>query len=317
MNGYDVIGDIHGHFDKLAALMKRMGYAPNGESFSAPHGRQAIFVGDLIDRGPDQIKVLTAVRAMVDAGDARVVMGNHEFNAIAYVSVDEHAATGEFLRPNRFDTPKSLKNRRQHAQFLAQVGEGSDAHQHWVSWFKTLPLYLHLGGIRVVHAWWDEALIKVVDAHYWDSSGSCISDQFLLHSFGREKTWKQARETLTTGIEHPLPAGEFVTDKEGNQHPNLRVAVWRHTAKMLREVAIIPGGDLSMAGELPVPGHLPLAEVSGPPILFGHYWFSGTPVLESPKVACLDWSAAANGPLVAYRWDGESELQGDKLVAAG
>jgi hypothetical protein len=86
---------------------------------------------------------------------------------------------------------------------------------------------------------------------------------------------------------------------------------------MLREIAIIPGGDLSMAGELPVPGHLPLAEVSGPPILFGHYWFSGTPVLESPKVACLDWSAAAKGPLVAYRWDGESELHNNKLVAAG
>ena len=45
--------------------------------------------------------------------------------------------------------------------------------------------------------------------------------------------------------------------------------------------------------------------------------FSGTPVLESPKVACLDWSAAAKGPLVAYRWDGESQLSNEKLVAAG
>jgi hypothetical protein len=40
-------------------------------------------------------------------------------------------------------------------------------------------------------------------------------------------------------------------------------------------------------------------------------------VLESPKVACLDWSAAAKGPLVAYRWDGEVELSNEKFVAAG
>ena len=81
MTGYDVIGDIHGHFDKLAALMKRMGYAPKGESFLAPHGRQAIFVGDLIDRGPEQVKVLKAVRAMVDAGDARVVIRKNRIQA--------------------------------------------------------------------------------------------------------------------------------------------------------------------------------------------------------------------------------------------
>ena len=70
MTAYDVIGDIHGHFDKLVALFAKMGYIRQGSSFVPPHGRQAIFVGDLIDRGPDQVKVLQAVRAMVDAGHA-------------------------------------------------------------------------------------------------------------------------------------------------------------------------------------------------------------------------------------------------------
>ena len=317
MTAYDVIGDIHGQFAKLTALMKALGYSSQGPSFVAPVGRQAIFVGDLIDRGPEQLKVLTAVRAMVDAGDARVVMGNHEFNAIGYVTRDEHKDTGEFLRPNRFDNDKSIKNRGQHAHFLAQIGEGSTQHRQWVSWFKTLPLYLHLGGIRVVHAWWDDALVRLVEEHYWDDSGRQISEHFLLNSYGHEKSWKVARETLTTGIEHPLPSGAFVSDKEGNRHPNLRIAVWRHKAKKMRDIGIIPGGELNLVGDLPVPAHLRLTEVTGPPIFFGHYWFSGTPMLESPKVACLDWSAAANGPLVAYRWDGEAELNNDKLVGAG
>ena len=74
---------------------------------------------------------------------------------------------------------------------------------------------------------------------------------------------------------------------------------------------------LNLVEDLPIPDHLPLTEVTGSPILFGHYWFSGTPMIESGKVACLDWSAAAKGPLVAYRWDGETSLENKKLVAAG
>jgi hypothetical protein len=317
MTAYDVIGDIHGHFDKLAALLANMGYTRQGSSFVPPSGRQAIFVGDLIDRGPEQVKVLHAVRTMVDAGHARVVMGNHEFNAIGYVTEDPHSGTGEYLRPNRFDSEKGVKNRRQHEQFLTQVGEGSSEHRDWVSWFKTFPLHLDLGGIRVVHAWWDDVLVNLVDKHYWDSNGRYMSQEFLHNCFGHEKAWKVARETLTTGIEHPLPPGSFVTDKEGNKHPNLRVAVWRHSAKTMHDVAIIPGGYLNLVEDLPIPDHLSLAEVTGSPILFGHYWFSGTPMIESGKVACLDWSAAAKGPLVAYRWDGETSLENKKLVAAG
>jgi len=50
-----------------------------------------------------------------------------------------------------------------------------------------------------------------------------------------------------------------------------------------------------------------------PPVLFGHYWFTGTPKVISPQFACLDYSVAKGGPLVAYRWDGERELATEKL----
>ena len=52
------------------------------------------------------------------------------------------------------------------------------------------------------------------------------------------------------------------------------------------------------------------------PVLYGHYWRSGTPSVDvGGKSACLDWSVAKGGPLVAYRWSGESVLDAANLVA--
>ena len=84
-HGYDVIGDIHGCANELEALLELMGYEQDRTecAYRQAPDRRAIFVGDLIDRGPDQLRVLQTVKAMVDAGSAHVVLGNHEFNALA------------------------------------------------------------------------------------------------------------------------------------------------------------------------------------------------------------------------------------------
>ncbi len=316
-NGYDVIGDIHGRYDKFEALMKALGYRASGKGFMPPAGRQAIFVGDLIDRGPEQIGLLSAVREMIGNGHARAVMGNHEFNAIAYVTPDLTLDGREFLRPNRAATSKSLQNRRQHAAFLAQVGEGSQAHSEWIDWFRTLPLHLDLGGIRVAHAWWDADSVALIDAPDHRDDQGRLTESFIQEAHRRDSGLKSARKILTTGYEQDLPAGCFITDKEGNLHDNARLKIWKHDAKHLRDLAIIPGGDSSLLPDLTIGEVLPngIREVTGPPIFVGHYWFNGHAQLESNKVAVLDWTAAHDGPLVAYRWDGEEHLSNDKLVA--
>ena len=56
------------------------------------------------------------------------------------------------------------------------------------------------------------------------------------------------------------------------------------------------------------------APVTGAPIFVGHYWMQGKPQILSTKVACLDYSAASTGPLVAYRWHGETELHNAGFV---
>ena len=62
-----------------------------------------------------------------------------------------------------------------------------------------------------------------------------------------------------------------------------------------------------------IPTHVRLGQNAGKPLFIGHYWLTGTPRLLSDSVACLDYSVAKGGKLVAYRWDGESTLENSKL----
>ncbi|MEU8834348.1 polynucleotide kinase-phosphatase [Streptomyces sp900116325] len=71
---FDIIGDIHGCSSELESLLDKLGYVDGAH----PEGRTAVFVGDLVDRGPDSPGVLRRVMSMVSAGDALCVPGNHE-----------------------------------------------------------------------------------------------------------------------------------------------------------------------------------------------------------------------------------------------
>jgi len=76
---FDIIGDVHGCCDELEQLLQQLGYQHNdGDPWSHPNGRKAIFVGDLVDRGPRVVDTLKAVMSMSQAGTALGVPGNHD-----------------------------------------------------------------------------------------------------------------------------------------------------------------------------------------------------------------------------------------------
>jgi protein phosphatase len=77
---FDIIGDVHGCFDELVALLGELQYevAADGSGATHPDGRRACFVGDLVDRGPKTPGVLRLAMGMSEAGTAIVVPGNHE-----------------------------------------------------------------------------------------------------------------------------------------------------------------------------------------------------------------------------------------------
>jgi hypothetical protein len=309
---YDIVGDLHGQSQKFEALLRKLGYVAAGSGYRAPLGHQLVLLGDLIDRGPGQMRVLDIARTMVESGDALCVMGNHEFNALAYVTDDPYQP-GEALRPNRNESNKCQKNRAQHAEFLAQVGEGSDAHRDWVQWFRSLPPFLELNGIRAVHGCWDQAAVDLLRESGW-GAGKPLDEALLVQVANLETTVKDARKLLLCGLEIPLAEGLFIQDKAGHRHTDVRIASWRHWGKTLGDVALVPKGQEELLSKLDWPAGLVLCTIEGSPVFVGHHWFSGHPVIESPKLACLDWSSAADGPQVAYRWSGEEELSNDKLI---
>src|SRR3954469_19199335 len=75
---FDIIGDVHGCFDELKQLMEKLGYGIEGTDVLVPEGRKAVFLGDLVDRGPRTPDVLKLVMRMVEEGKAICVPGNHD-----------------------------------------------------------------------------------------------------------------------------------------------------------------------------------------------------------------------------------------------
>ena len=83
---FDIIGDVHGCLDELVTLLQQLGYSvergDTGFSVTPPDGRKAIFVGDFVDRGPKIPDTLRLVMAMVSAGAALCVPGNHDMKLL-------------------------------------------------------------------------------------------------------------------------------------------------------------------------------------------------------------------------------------------
>lgn len=76
---FDIIGDVHGCYDELLELLDLLGYrADESGIYMHPEKRRAIFVGDLCDRGPENVAVLKLVINMAKAGTALMVPGNHD-----------------------------------------------------------------------------------------------------------------------------------------------------------------------------------------------------------------------------------------------
>ena len=287
----DIIPDIHGHAYKLTGLLTKLGYANrNGAWRHSNPQRKVVFLGDFIDRGPQNAAVISIVRRMIDAGTAQAVLGNHELNAIHFHTMSE--ADGAPLRPH------TDKNTKQHGSFLTEHQTGSAKARDAVKWMKSLPCFLEFDGFRVVHACWNSGFIKTASEHL---NQARLTEDAVQHSANPNHPIYRATENLLKGPEATLPDGRFIADKDGHHRHEVRLAWWRADAETWRDAAIsVPEPDQLPTTPLPDDVRAESYGEENPPVFFGHYWMTGEVKIQSPNTFCLDYSAGLDGPLLAY-----------------
>lgn len=298
---YDIIGDIHGHHDELVKLLDLLGYTNDGICYKHPV-RKAIFVGDLIDRGPKIKQTLELVKAMVDQDQALITLGNHEYNAVCYHTQNEK---GEWLRPH------TEKNQRQIQATSDDFFGHEDAWEDYLDWFRELPLYLDMGDFRVVHACWSQRHIDLIGDHR-------LADRDFLLASAEENTPEfHAVDKVLKGPELLLPDKQSVIDKGGIRRDKIRVKWWTEPeGKTYRELIFPEQEGLSDAKISSIDNNesWDIYPASAPPVFVGHYWLPPqTPVLFR-NVVCLDYSVAKEGFLTSYRWNSGGDLNTESFV---
>lgn len=294
-DGYDIIGDIHGCATALRHLLYKLGYREGAQGFvyhDSSRPRQAIFVGDLIDRGSEVVETLSIVKTMWDHGNAQVVMGNHELSAIAWHTPYQQG----FIRP------RNARGYRQLQATLEQFSQQNQLLAEYIEWFRELPLFIELDNLRVVHACWDHQLIKQYQYQY---DSNYLVDEILYGVVEKQSFAYRFLERLTRGISLALPEGYQMLSADGFPRHRFRVKFWSNKVNIYEDIVFQPQ---------PLPEEVAQRAVSAEdraellcyprdekPLFVGHYWLEGRPNIIKNNVACIDYSAVNGGLLVAYR----------------
>lgn len=173
----DIIGDVHGEIDVLDSLLRHLGYDDDGNSAD---GRRLVFLGDLIDRGPDSPAVIEKVIALVGNGNAQCLMGNHELNILLNRPLP---GNGWLIQPNNVEKPGEF-----HSRPVDQDKLGD-----YEAFFASLPLALENESLRLAHACWHAPSV----ARLREPMYSSMSVAELYRHFDAEA----AEELETTGLQ--------------------------------------------------------------------------------------------------------------------
>ncbi|WP_417521831.1 metallophosphoesterase [Marinobacter sp.] len=283
---YDIIGDVHGYYDQLKSLLEKLGYAKQNGTWTKP-GHKAVFVGDLIDKGPAPASVLTTVRSMVDSGNALMVIGNHELNWIQDAADHTHDMISFLDATDRHRCRQKMTNK-----FKYEPEKLLDLFH----WLRKQPLYIEQNDLRIVHACWNKDAIATLKQENIQSMDSRALA-------GYRETYSDiylAIDLVVAGCAHRFPTSkrntEFLSDRK-------RIMWWPENNVSINPVEIQPepleNRDL---------------DSEQPPIFFGHYALVGTPDILGRNVAGVDYSVAYGGSLTAYRYVPGTPLHRQQFV---
>lgn len=142
----DLVGDVHGELEALELLLHNLGYGRDG---AHPEGRRLVFLGDLVDRGPDSLGVVRRVAGLIEAGVAQCVVGNHELNLL--LGKRRHGNEWFYGQEQRLEVGKK---RASSGPRIPQRRVSHAEREELLLFIQRLPLALEREDLRAVHACW-------------------------------------------------------------------------------------------------------------------------------------------------------------------
>ncbi len=299
---YDIIGDVHGEADKLKLLLDKIGYVKKNGVFTHPE-RKAVFVGDFINRGPKIRETVQIIRAMVENGNALAILGNHELNAIFYYLKNKFGKYYTRRRKYRLSLDQTLK------EFVNYKDEFKDH----LKWMRSLPLFLDLGDIRVVHACWKDENIELIRSHFAEGrlKKNKLREIFENNVVVAKSIWETCK-----GVDFKLPRYLLIFDSSGLPHRSFRSKWWINPEGLtFRKISLesrfkLPKYTIPKEIITPV---APYPE-DAPIVFFGHYCLNKKSGILTDNLCCVDSCVSRNRKLMAYRWSGEKKLDESHIV---
>ncbi|MAK56752.1 MAG: metallophosphoesterase [Pusillimonas sp.] len=257
----DIIGDIHGEIDALQALLDRLGYSASG---SHPQGRRLVFIGDLVDRGPDSPGVIQHVRELVENHGAELILGNHELNLL----VDDIKDGSGWFFDERFE---------QDCENYAPFSRTPESERMDVREFLSRqPVALHRNDIRIVHAAWTSNAINaisklplgtVVEAYFeWEERTRRQAD-----AEGVYERYLDAKEKWAKQLEDesdPPPFLDAIADYEAMQQTFNPLKTLTSGVEKRSEEAFFAGHRWRYSDRI----NWWMTYSDKVPVVIGHYW---------------------------------------------
>lgn len=257
----DIIGDIHGEIDALETLLDRLGYQSNGWH---PDKRRLVFIGDLVDRGPDSPGVVNRVRNLVENNNAQFILGNHELNLL----VDDVKDGSGWFFDERFE--------RDYDNYAPFERAAESERENLREFLAMQPVALYRNDIRIVHAAWTT---KSISAIRQLPLGSVVEKYFeweehtrrQAHAEGVYDQYLQAKEKWAHRLEdesNPPPFLEAIAEYEAMQQTFNPLKVLTSGVEKRSEEAFFAGQRWRYSDRI----NWWMNYSDSLPVVIGHYW---------------------------------------------
>jgi hypothetical protein len=242
---------------------------------------------------------------MTEAGYALTILGNHEYSAVLYHIKD---SAGMYLS-------RHIAGNRNQIQSTLTAFNGFDPEwRDHLKWFRTLPFFIDLGDIRIVHAYWNDNDINYLRSVIPEGR---LKKDFLRTIHEMQHPAAAIIYRMLKGLEYRCPQDLILKCTKGMSRKLFRMNWWESPQdKTFRGLSF---GNKFILPDYTVPIQIaPSFEPYGsdqPPVFMGHYCLSQGAAIVQSNICCIDSCVVGSEQLSAYRWNGERYLTKENIIS--